>query len=235
MDIEKETLFTMEKARNYNRWIVSKIKPFIGKRVLEIGSGIGNITKFLLSNEIVIATDVRNEYINILKQRFIENEKFLIFKYDVTNSDTDLIKKSNIDTIVCVNVLEHVQDDMKALVNLNNIIKIGDKLIILVPAIEKLYGSLDKNLGHYRRYNKEELIKKINLAGFDIENLYFFNIFGIVGWFLNSIILKRRVLSGIQTLFFDKLVPVLEKIESIINIPFGFSLIAICKKERTII
>jgi SAM-dependent methyltransferase len=134
-----------------------------------------------------------------------------------------------LDSVICLNVLEHVERDEEALRSFHQSLQTGGKLILLVPAGKSLFGSLDVSFKHCRRYDRQELFEKLTRAGFKVKQLRYFNFIGCVGWYLNGKIFRRKTLPAIQLRLFDWLVP-LFKLEEKIGIPFGVSLIAIAEK-----
>jgi glycosyltransferase involved in cell wall biosynthesis len=230
-DIVYQTLQRMKKLGRYNQWIFSKFKPFLGRRVLEIGSGIGNITKFLLDRDLIIATDVEPKYINLLENTFGKYRKFVIEKLDISGSNTERYRSYHIDSVICFNVLEHIEEDEKALKNIFNLLEPRGRLLLLVPSHRWLYGSLDRHLDHQRRYGGKELKKKLEAEGFKVILLKHFNRIGILGWFLNGKILMRKKLPSFQLRIYNLLVP-LFKLEELFPLPFGTSLIAIAERPE---
>ncbi len=229
IDIGEETLFRLSSVNKYYQIFFERIEPLLGKRVLEIGSGNGNFTRFLMGRDMVVATDLSENHIRTLKQRFVENERFKIRQFDVSKPLPEEMKSFKIDTLICLNVLEHIEDDRNALTHMKEILAPGGKLILLVPCIKALYGSLDVGLDHYRRYTKKELESKIREVGFEIDQTFFYNMWGVPGWFLNSRILRRKVLPKFQLYFFTFLHP-LVRMEKFIKTPFGLSVITIAHK-----
>ncbi|MCJ7748241.1 MAG: glycosyltransferase [Desulfobacterales bacterium] len=230
-DIVYQTLQRMKKLRRYNRWIFSKFRPFLGRRVLEIGSGIGNITKFLLDRDLVIATDVEPMYLTLLKNTFGQYKKFIIGNFDITGSDTEQYRQYHIDSVICFNVLEHIEKDERALENIFNLLEPKGRLLLFVPSHRWLYGSLDQHLGHHRRYGKEELKEKLEKIGFQVILLKHFNRVGILGWYLNGKILGRKRLPSFQLRIYNLLVP-LFKIEDLFPLPFGTSLLVVAERSE---
>lgn len=226
------TLISMGHIDFYNRYLWRFIKPFTGYRILEVGSGIGNMSKFLFRNsEILYLTDIEDKYLLRLNNLYGHYPNVRILKYNIeqkTPGDLD-----RIDTIVCLNVLEHIKDDEKALFEFYKILKPGGRLILLVPAHQVLYGSMDRALCHYRRYSKSELINKLHDGGFKIEKSRFLNLPGTIGWFINSRILKRKTIPDLQIRFLHLLRPWLF-FEQYIDIPFGLSIFIVAKKETII-
>ncbi len=228
-DIVYQTLQRMKKLHRYNQWIFLKFRPFLGRRVLEIGSGIGNITKFLLDRDLIIATDVEPKYLALLKNTFGKYKKFVIEALDISGTETERYRSYHIDSIICFNVLEHIEQDEKALKNTFNLLEPGGRLLLFVPSHPWLYGSLDRHLGHQRRYGKKELKNKLETIGFKLVSLEYFNRIGILGWFLSSKILRRKRLPSSQLRIFNFLVP-LFKLEKLFPLPFGASLLAVAEK-----
>jgi glycosyltransferase involved in cell wall biosynthesis len=230
-DIVYQTLQKMKKLHRYNRWIFSEFQPFLGRRVLEIGSGIGNITKFLLDREFIIATDVDPKYLTFLRNTFGQYKKFMIETLDISGSDVGRYRPYHIDSVICFNVLEHIEEDEKALKNIFDLLEPRGRLLLFVPSHRWLYGSLDRHLGHHRRYGKEELKKKLEDAGFRVIFSKYFNRIGILGWYLNGKILRRKKLPSFQLRIYNLFVP-LFKLEELLPLPFGTSLLAVAERSE---
>jgi len=224
------TLDTLAGAERVNRWIFDQVKDFLGERVLEIGSGVGSMTKYLLSRKLVVASDVDPRHLDRLRHRFVEGERLRVLHLDAADIDVAALVPFALDTVMGLNVLEHVLDDERALAHLHELLPPGGRIVLLVPALQRLYGSLDAALEHHRRYGREELRQKLDRAGFHVEHLRFFNVPGILGWWLNGKVLRRRVLPGGQVKLFDLLVPIF-RLEERLHLPFGLSLIAVGRKR----
>ena len=212
------------KLRSYNALIFEKIKPYLGDKILEVGSGIGNITKYLIKKDYILATDIDEKYLTYLRNILRMCPSVEVKCLDISSDKIEKELKEKFDTVICLNVLEHIEDDFKVLHNIKSYLCKGGNLILLVPAMPLLYGTLDIILEHKRRYSKEEIKDKLIKAGFEIYNIEYFNIFGSIGWFINSKILKRKKHSSIQLLFFNLLVPLI-RLERYLKIPFGISLL----------
>ena len=228
-DIVYKTLQRMKKLHRYNQWIFSKFQPYLGRRVLETGSGIGNITKFLLDRDLIIATDVETKYLTLLKNTFGKYKKFMIEQLDISGTEVKRYQSYHIDSVICFNVLEHIEQDEKPLKKIFELLEPGGRLLLLVPSHPWLYGSLDEHLGHQRRYGKKELRNKLETAGFRVIFLKHFNRIGILGWFLDSRILRRKRLPLFQLRVYNLFVP-LFKLEKFFPFPFGTSLLAVAEK-----
>ena len=230
-DTVYQTLQNMKRLHRYNRWIFSKFQPFLGKRVLEIGSGTGNITKFLLDRDLIIATDVEAKYLTLLKNTFGKYKKFMIERLYIPGAEIERYRSYHIDSVICFNVLEHIEQDETALKNIFALLEPGGRFLLLVPSHPWLYGSLDQHLRHHRRYGKKELKNKLEAQGFRVIYLKYFNRIGILGWFLNSNVLRREELPSFQLRMYNLVVPLL-KLENFFPLPFGTSLLAVAEKSE---
>ena len=206
------TLTRMSRLEPYNRWLVSRFESSVGRRVLEIGAGFGNITRHL-------------------KGTFREDPSVRVASYEfpLAPAARAEIRDLQIDSIVCLNVLEHIEDDRGTLANMFEVLQPEGRLVLLVPAFARLFGTLDTHLRHFRRYEREELDTKLRAAGFVIEDLRFVNRPGILGWWLNGKVLRRRVLPRSQLFAFKLLMPMLER-EREHPPTAGLSLVAIARK-----
>lgn len=222
----------MTGAVNYRRWIHSQIKEYLGQRIVELGAGIGNFTEMLLDREQVVAVDNYAPCIEYLKRRFSIYKNIIPVNVDISTPALLELGHHSPDTIVCLNVLEHVMDDVTALSRMFNLLKKGGRLVLFVPAFQPLYGGIDRLVGHHRRYSKKELTKKLAGAGFKIKTASYMNSIGFVGWFLNNRVFGKKEESSTQVKFFDRfIVPWLRNVEHVIKPPFGMSLIAVGGRE----
>jgi 2-polyprenyl-3-methyl-5-hydroxy-6-metoxy-1,4-benzoquinol methylase len=230
------TLARMAKLEPYNKWLVGRFEHALGRRILEIGAGFGNLTRHLVSTgsgspELVVASDLDPVALEYLKGAFQEDPKVRIasYRFPLSPAEREELRSLGVDTIVCCNVLEHIEDDRSTLADMQAILKPGGRLALLVPALQKLYGSLDEHLHHFRRYEKPELEEKLAAAGFRLEDCRFVNRPGVFGWWLNGRVLKRRVLPKMQLKAFSVLRPLLDREEA--HPPaYGMSLLAIGHK-----
>jgi 2-polyprenyl-3-methyl-5-hydroxy-6-metoxy-1,4-benzoquinol methylase len=228
--IEEETLDMLEGSRNYNRWIYNSIKSCLGKNILEAGCGIGKMTEFLLENEReVLGIDINKSHIARIKEKFAKNKKFRAMLFDI--SGENILIKGEFDTVVCLNVLHHIPNEENALRNMNKLLNKNGKLILLEPALPWIYGTLDINENCLRRYTKKGVKKLLAKNGFRVEKCRYMNLIGAFGWFIRGKILKKKRLNAGQAQLFDRLVPVIAKIEKIIPVQLGLSLVCICRKD----
>ena len=224
-----QTLLRLSRAERYNRWMFRQLAPYLGERVLEIGSGIGNLTRYLVGRELVVATDLNPRYLRLLANTFERHTRVRVEPLDLGDFDPAALAEHRLDTIVCLNVLEHLEDDRTALARLFAALAPGGRLIVLVPAHRWLYGGIDRAIQHYRRYERAELAERFSEAGFRVERAWFFNRLGVLGWYLNSVLLRRTRVPGLQLRLQNLLVPLL-RAESALPLPFGLSVIAVGRK-----
>lgn len=225
--VGRHTLEVMRLASWYNDWLFSFVKPYLGKEVLEIGAGIGNFTGLLLQDASLWAIDINEEYVNKLNKEFGREAKV---GYGDVEKGKYFFKKKKFDTVICMNVLEHIKNDDKALKNMYSLLKMGGTLLLLVPANQFAFGGLDENLGHIRRYSKKEIMEKLEDVGYRIRTIRFLNFFGIWGWFLNSKLIKKSLLPENQLRLFDKLCPPFLNLEKFIEPPLGLSIFIVAEK-----
>ncbi|MBN3038355.1 MAG: class I SAM-dependent methyltransferase [Candidatus Omnitrophica bacterium] len=225
----------IREAVNYYRWLYNDFKDYIGDSILEIGGGIGNFSNLLSDRKRLVIVDIVEEVVQRLDNIFEDKANVSVFKADICDKGfVDSVIKNGFDTIICVNVLEHIADDIGALKNMRELLSTrGGHLLLLVPAHEILFSDLDRVVGHHRRYNKKPLRQKLEQAGFSINKLYYLNCLGAIGWFINYKILKYKEVvcqsTDRQIKIFDRfLVPLVSRMESILKPPFGISLIAVC-------
>lgn len=228
--IGAETLRRIYKLNNLNRWMWSRIDPFVGQRVMEAGCGTGNMTAFLLEREYVCGVDMNARHLEDLKTRLGSPENLDTFQSDLQDPRMRQLAEKNIDTIVCLNVLEHVDDHESTLDHFREVLTPGGRLVLLVPAYPSLYGTLDKGLSHFRRYGKRELLGLMKSHGFNVASHRYLNMFGILGWWLNGKVLKRNLLPSGQLNLYNALVPAFMAIEDLTGPPCGLSHVICAEK-----
>ena len=228
---------SLRNASNFAKWSVSLIDKYIGERVLEVGGGIGTFTDFFVDKEILLTTEIDDDCFMTLSSKYRNNNNVEVVNENILNDKfIENAKEKYFDTVICFNVLEHIDNDIEAIKNMKECIKKdGGHLIIRVPAFNLLYSKLDRNVGHFRRYTKKSMLKKLSLFDdLEIIELFYMDIVGFFAWFfLFKIIGKESFASEGQIGLYDKLfVPFFSKIEKMINYPFGLTLFAICRKKE---
>ena len=225
--VGEQTLCTISNAERYHRFLYDQSKPFLGREIIETGSGIGNVSRMLLGRDRLVLTDVEPRYLSRLSQIYRDWEGVEVRKLDLFAPDGgagDLWGR--FDTVVCFQVIEHIEDDAGALAAMRRLLKPGGRLVLMVPAHEGLFGSLDKALGHFRRYGREELGKRLTAAGFENDVLRYLNPLAVPGWWLNGRVLGRRVVPSFQLSLFDRLVFLVRWLARF-DLPFGLVLFAV--------
>lgn len=226
----KETLLSISKAGAFNRWMYAQIEPYTKGKILEIGSGIGNISEFFVKDNAEIhLSDLREDYLSLLQTRY---ENTPIHCIDIADVDFDqhyshLIGK--FDSVFCLNVIEHIKDDRRAVDNLNQLLRPGGSLIVLVPAFALLYNGLDKSLGHYKRYHARDMQQLLPNKS-RIRRLFYFNVMGIVAWMLGGAIFNHKVVPEGNMTLYNRFVPLWKIIDKIFGRWVGLSLIVIGEK-----
>lgn len=221
----------MGEIDKYADWQFKQLNPYLKGNVLEIGAGIGTLTQRILSSPYVTScsvteTNARNR--SILEHKFSSTCQFI--------SDINLEKGvassfiSAFDTVLSVNVLEHVFDDKIFFANCCKCLKPGGYIVKLVPAKKFLFGTIDKADNHYRRYEPADLRAMAADNQLKIVKLYYFNFLGAIGWFYHGKILKVSVHEKSDLKLLNSVIPVLKRLERFIPIPFGLSLILVARK-----
>ena len=232
VDVNEETLQCMRGLRNNTRHQFAVLKPYLGEKVLETESGMGTLsTALAIHSRRLILSDTRDTFLRQLEDRFGRAPHVSVVRFDVGGEPPAELRGHPVDTILCVNVLEHIEDHEKTLKTFYGILPREGRLVLLVPAHKALYGSLDRHLGHARRYEKKELADLLQRAGFTVEHIRFHNTFAAFGWFLNSRILRLKILPGLQGRLFDRCLPLFLKLEKLLPKSWGISLIAVARKK----
>ena len=222
----------MRAATRYFAWQYRLAQARLGQRVLEVGCGLGNFTCQLLDRESVIGVDVEPECVTRHSARFAGCAHVESICLDVLSPDFSSLRRYRPDSVACLNVLEHVSDDGRALSHLHAVLPPGGVVVLIVPAFDALYGPIDRLLGHCRRYSKAALIRLARESGFQPRTLRYVNSIGFFGWWFNARVWKREEQSAAQIAAFDRfLVPVLSRAEQWIEPPVGQSIFAVLEKE----
>jgi SAM-dependent methyltransferase len=219
------TLERLAAAPKFNRWMFDRLRPWIGQRVLEVGSGIGNLSVFLQDRERVVLTDTEPWYLARLRERFGGRANIEVARLYLPVVDGALAAQ-RFDTVICLNVLEHIEDDVASLAVMRGLLAPGGRVVLLVPALPALYGTLDRALGHFRRYTRPGLIAKLCGTGLAPRHVEYFNLAGIPGWWVTGRLLRRSLIPAASLRWYDALVP-LFRLERLLPWRVGQSLIAI--------
>ena len=208
----------------------------IGPRVLEVGCGIGNLTRTLLAEagvERVHAIDLDPAYVDRVRREIPDP------RLEVSTSRAEEFRppplvepNGSFDTIVCINVLEHIEDHQKVLCNFATMLRPGGQVLLLVPAHPSLFCGLDRGLSHFRRYARRDLLEVAAGARLRVESLRHFNPLGTLGWWLNGRVLRRSILPAGQLSFYTRFaIPLSRFLDRLNPLPIGISLLAALSGE----
>jgi SAM-dependent methyltransferase len=221
----------MAHAANYFAWQARLVVPQLGERVVEVGCGIGNFTCMLLDRELVLAVDVDPACIARLRERYPNRPNLRAYVSEPSRHAFADLACFHPDSCICLNVLEHIADDHRALQAMASVLAPGGVIVLLVPAFQALFGPIDRNLGHHRRYTRGTLSALARRAGLRVAKLHYLNAAGFFGWWINAHILRREAQSEQQIRIFDRcIVPWLSRLEAVAAPPFGQSLFAVLRK-----
>lgn len=222
-------LALLENAMNYTKWQFSLCRPYVGKRTLEIGAGLGNYTRLLLKCGEVWPTDGDEYYVRKLRARFnnIAAKASKLRLGTLTTVDKDDIVRFRPDTIICMNVLEHVENDINAVAELAGCLSAKGRLILLVPGCPCLFSQIDREYGHYRRYDKRRIRMISRRTSVPCIHVQYSNPVGMIGWMWSHTLFGKKELGHEQVKAFDKLVPALALIQRVVPAPIGLTLLAV--------
>jgi SAM-dependent methyltransferase len=222
----------MSSARNYFAWQARIVSREIGQRVVEVGCGIGNFTGLLLDRMAVCAVDADAQCVERLVARYPGRKNLSVTVCDVQSESFSQLSSFLAESCTCLNVLEHVEDDLGAIKRMASILRPGGAIVLLVPAFQALYGPIDRNLGHYRRYDRTSLLDLAAASGLRVKKMRYMNAVGLFGWWANSQLFRRETQSAVQIRIFDRCVVRWESwIEDRIAAPFGQSIFAVLQKQ----
>lgn len=223
-------LEAMSFADNYHRWIVEEFSPYLGSHVAEVGAGIGNFSEFLLeagAQQLSTFEPSSNMY-PMLEKKFSQDSNVNTYNNFFEEISENFVE--SFDAVAYVNVLEHIEHDRLALEHAHQTLKQNGHLLIFVPALKFLYSELDRKVGHFRRYTKKELIDVVSQAGFCIEEIRYFDVMGIIPWYIAFVLLKQTT-SGANVSLYDRLVvPIMRRIEGVVTPPIGKNLLLVARK-----
>ncbi|HEU5022241.1 MAG TPA: bifunctional glycosyltransferase/class I SAM-dependent methyltransferase, partial [Bryobacteraceae bacterium] len=230
VDAGHSTLDALSFAPKFNRWMADTILPYVGKDVLEIGAGVGNMSRHLSARrQSYVASDINSEYVGQLDNLFCHRPYFVARTLDATRAEDYAPFERQMDTVVCLNVLEHIEDDLATLRSIRTLLQPGGRLILLVPNDPRAYGTVDKEIGHYRRYTPAHLRQLVGEAGYEVDDILKFNRVSMPAWRITGQIRKARTLSRSALTVFDRFVWLWRKIDK--TLPWeATSVIAIARR-----
>lgn len=233
--VGEATLAVIEKADKFNRWMYETIRPFLKGRILEIGSGIGNISKYALAEKLPLTlSDINPLYQQILQEKFNSFPTLEgILSIDLIHPQFEKVYaelQHQFDSIFLLNVIEHVADDNIAIQNCKFLLKSSGNLVVLAPAYQWLFCRFDKELGHYRRYTAKRMAALLTRQDLDVKHKQYFNFAGISGWLIFGKLFRKKLLGGEMNVFND-LVPIVRFIDKLLFRTAGLSIIVTATKK----
>jgi SAM-dependent methyltransferase len=223
-----DVLTGLADARNYNQWLFGRGASHLGRRVLDVGAGIGTFTALAVeAGASVVALEPDGPFARHLRERFADADVH-VREADVRGADLDE-QLGTFDSIICFNVLEHVDDDVATLARFRDLLAPGGHLLLLVPAHEWLASPFDREVGHERRYRRDELAVRLAAGGLSVEDVRYVNPIGALGWLVSMRLGRRHDLPYGQLRVFDRLVPALRPLDRL-PLPFGQSVWAVAQR-----
>jgi SAM-dependent methyltransferase len=222
-------LEAMSFALNYHRWIMDELAPFLGESVAEVGAGTGNFSKLILDTGVGRLTAFEPS----------ENMYPMLAEFLGPHANASAVNGffarpddgERFSSVCYVNVLEHIEDDAAELRIAHDALEAGGHLLIFVPALPRLYSELDRQVGHFRRYVKKGLEATVAGAGFNIVKSRYFDIAGILPWYVNFVLLGNSIGSGSVSLYDRLVIPPMRRIERLIKPPIGKNLLLVARKD----
>jgi SAM-dependent methyltransferase len=217
-------LAQIDKARAYNQWLFDRARPRLGKRVADVGAGVGTFAALAAADgRDVVAVEPEAAFAAELRRRFADSPRVTVLEGGIGALEAE------VDSAICFNVLEHIPDDAATLRSIGERLVSGGRLFLLVPAHERLFGGYDRAAGHLRRYSKPRLRQLLGEAGFELETLRHVNPVGAAGWLVRVATSSSPDWPSSSFAAFDRLVPVLRPLDRV-PLPFGLSLWAVARK-----
>jgi len=218
----------MSFAINYHKWIIEELAPFFGHNVVEVGAGVGDLSALLLQAELkhLFAFEPSSNLFPLLGSR-IEG----LSRVTAINEffSPDHVPEA-IDSVLYINVLEHIEDDHAELLTAYQALQDGGCLWLFVPALSWLFSEADRSVGHFRRYHMKPLVRLVEEVGFVVEKARYFDLAGIIPWYVNFVLLKNTFSAGSVALYDKVVVPPMRLFEKLITPPIGKNILLVARK-----
>jgi len=227
-----EVLNVISAADNFNYWMYQTIAPFCTGKILEVGSGVGNISQyFIQKKEDIVLSDIGSHYRSVLKEKFSSHSD-RVLDLDIVHDDFEKTYAEllgRFDSIFCLNVVEHIEDDSLAIQNMLKLLKAKGKLTVLVPAHQALYNGFDVTLQHFKRYNKKS-VRALMAPHGKLLDTFYFNAMGIPGWFISGNLFGNKTIPERDMKLYNLFVPIFKLIDKITFRKVGLSVICVLEK-----
>jgi 2-polyprenyl-3-methyl-5-hydroxy-6-metoxy-1,4-benzoquinol methylase len=218
-----------DNAPNYLEWIAARCRPHLGQRVLEVGAGTGSITARFADGRQVLAVERDDWCIKELERRFAGSPNVTVRRADLSALADEGLR---FDSVVMLNVLEHIEDDVAALESLRRLLAPGGRIVLYVPALNGLYGAFDRKVGHYRRYAPWRMRQVFAAAGLEQVDMRYMNILSVPAWWIFSRGNLERSSAGRLSLWDRTGIPLGRRMESLIRVPFGLNLFCVARTRE---
>lgn len=218
-------------AVNYHRWIVSRIAPYLGDTVAEVGAGVGSVSLLLLENNVgrLVAFEPSNNMYPLLAENLAHENRAV----PVNDFFSGRHAPQGFDSVIYINVLEHIDDDRAELGRAFDALKPGGHLVLFVPALAWLYSDFDGQIGHFRRYTRSGLSGLVGDVGFTVLEARYFDVAGIIPWYLYFVLLRKSIGAGSVSLYDKVVVPVMRVVERVVPPPVGKNVLLIARKKMS--
>jgi len=228
----RTSLVLLREQYNYNHWIYSNLRPFVRGRICDVGCGIGNITQFLLNHDQIVGIEPSADSFREAQAFFSNHLNVRLVNAFLSDVPQEVAPDGSFDTVLCVNVLCEIEDEVAALRDMRRLCRPGGSVVVLAAAHMGLYGALDRAYGFHRRHSRRSMRLSFEAAGLRPTTAFYMNALGFFGWWWHSRVLKRRQISTGSTQFFERLVPFLQTLERVVRPPFGQSLVMVGTPAR---
>lgn len=231
-EVGLSTLENLRVTEKLNQWMFDSIRPYLKAPILEIGSGIGNISTCVVQHGLPLyVSDYSKDYCRLLEEKF-DMEPLVkdVLHLDLATPGIESVYPKlmgKFNTVFALNVVEHILDHRLAIANCYKLLARGGRVIILVPAYQALYNGFDRELEHYRRYTRASLRKLLESQRFEVERTWYFNLAGIFGWFWSGTVMGKKTLPAGELKFYNKLVPFFRVADKVVGNMVGLSVIGV--------
>lgn len=217
---EGRDLEAMAFARNYHQWILEAFAPYLGARLVEVGAGTGSFSEMLARlpvESLSLVEPSETMYRRLLASASRMKTRARVTTYNaVFASVAERVRaEQRPDSVIYVNVLEHIDDDFAELRTAHRTLAGGGRIFIFVPALRWLYSPFDRRIGHRRRYTRARLRSVVERAGFRVLKAIYFDAAGIIPWWVKYRLLRSEKMEPRAVRLYDEyVVPTLRRIET---------------------
>jgi SAM-dependent methyltransferase len=223
--LQSKTLESLASARNYHRWLCELARPYLGDRPIELGSGLGDYAASWLAAGVprITVTELDPGRLALLRHRYADVPNVSVETFDVFDPPA-----GDYSSLVAFNVLEHIDEDGRALKAAHRLLVPGGAVIMFVPAFQFAMGEFDRKVGHFRRYTKRTLRAAYEAADLEIEDLRYINAPGLFAWFVAVRLLRMTPADSALVRLWDRVITRASRaIENHVAAPFGQSVFAV--------